>query len=165
MFNEVTDNISSNDSDSSSEEDEFKPILNIPFTDEQYTNNVKDMVGLLKKECLNPKRGEPINTACLDHLTIKKQRKYQRCNGKFVFLCVHNRCGFFDPKFCTARSMKCCHKNFDFGNAQWNTTSMLRSCFMRTVDGQMGDMDRPALAFKWNQAVTFTKGMSYLTID
>ena len=164
-MNAVKGNSSSNSSESSSEEEDMKPpILERQITDEQWTESVKDMVVRLKEECLNPRRGQPINTQCLDHLTIKKQRKYQSCHGKFVFLCAHNRCGYYDPKHCTARSMNCCHKNFDFGNAQWNTTGMLRSCFMRTVDGQMGDIDRPAFAIKWNHAVTFTKGTSYLII-
>ena len=119
---------------------------------------MKEMVLKLKRECSSPKRGQPINTQCLDHLAIMKQRKYTCSNSNFSFLCAHNGCGYYDPKHCTERSMYCCHKIFDFSDAQWNTTDMLHSCFMRTVDGQMGDMDRPAFAFKWNHAITFTKG-------
>ena len=154
------------DSDSSSEEEGIKPILKrqTRMTEDEWTKSLKDMVLTLKTECLNPKKGQAINTQCLDHLTVKKQRKYQSCCGNFGFMCPHNRCGFYDPKDCTATSIFCCHKNFDFSEAQWNTTAILRSSFMRTVDGQLGAFGRPALAFKWNHVVTFTKGMSYLSI-
>ena len=64
-----------------------------------------------------------INTHVLNFVTVQKQKSY-RPPGSLNFLCLHNTCGFLDPRDCRSNLMTCCHKAFTIAWVEKPTSFM-----------------------------------------